>query len=103
VEAITDQADKKISVKSSKDQSHGYIYVVDNGPGIPKENQDKIFSPFFTTKTATTRGVGLGLSLALVYMREMGGDILFETGKNGSTFILKIPLTTVALPEAANG
>ncbi len=103
VEAITDQADKKISVKSSRDQSHGYIYVIDNGPGIPNENQDKIFSPFFTTKTSTTRGVGLGLSLALVYMREMGGDILFETGKNGSTFILKIPLTTAVFSEVSNG
>ena len=60
--------------------------VTDTGKGIPKEIQEKIFDPFFSTRH---EGVGLGLSIAYRIIREHGGDIkiISEPGK-GTTFKL---------------
>ena len=48
------------------------LKVIDNGPGIPEEIQEKIFIPFFSTKKD---GSGIGLSLARQIMRVHGGNI----------------------------
>lgn len=63
------------------------ITVRDNGEGILPEVQDKIFVPFFTTKTA---GSGIGLSLCKQIMNQHGGNITVysEPGK-GSCFTLQ--------------
>jgi two-component system NtrC family sensor kinase len=50
------------------------ISVKDNGPGIPQENLQKIFQPFFTTKP-TGKGTGLGLSLAYDIATAHGGEL----------------------------
>lgn len=63
------------------------VTVRDNGEGILPEVQDKIFVPFFTTKTA---GSGIGLSLCKQIMNQHGGNISVysESGK-GSSFTLQ--------------
>lgn len=48
------------------------ICVIDNGPGIPEENIDKIFVPFFTTRQT---GSGIGLSISKQIMRVHGGNL----------------------------
>jgi signal transduction histidine kinase len=64
--------------------------VVDDGPGIEVEVQERMFQPNFSTKTS---GMGLGLAIAKRSIEAMGGEIGFETevGK-GSTFWIKLPL-----------
>jgi len=52
----------EIIISSKKKNDEIYIIIRDNGNGIPVENQDKIFNPFFTTKPTGT-GTGLGLSV----------------------------------------
>ncbi len=66
----------------------------DNGPGIPKENLDRVFEPFFTTKEVG-RGTGLGLSLSYGIVQQHGGHLLIESenGK-GTAFIIEIPAVT---------
>lgn len=54
-----------------------YLQVIDNGPGIAPEVQERIFVPFFTTKEA---GSGIGLSLARQIMRLHGGGIGVRSG-----------------------
>jgi two-component system, NtrC family, sensor kinase len=68
------------------------IKVKDNGDGIPEENRDKIFQPFFTTKP-TGEGTGLGLSLSYdIVTKSHGGEIKVEsTEGKGTTFIILIP------------
>jgi signal transduction histidine kinase len=68
------------------------IKVKDNGDGIPEENRDKIFQPFFTTKP-TGEGTGLGLSLSYdIITKSHGGELKVEsTEGKGSTFIILIP------------
>jgi two-component system NtrC family sensor kinase len=67
------------------------VTVQDTGMGIEKENLDKIFNPFFTTKE-TGAGTGLGLSIAHHIVTKYGGRILLdsEEGK-GTTFTVILP------------
>ena len=69
------------------------IAISDNGPGVPKELQDKIFQPFFTTKPSGS-GTGLGLSLAYeIVTNGHGGQLLLESEEGkGTTFIIRLPV-----------
>ncbi len=68
------------------------IKVTDNGAGIPKENRDLIFEPFFTSKSREA-GTGLGLSISHQILKEHGGtiDVESEIGR-GTTFIIRLPV-----------
>jgi two-component system sensor histidine kinase BaeS len=71
------------------------IEVCDNGPGIPKEEQEAIFEPFHRGKAAKRfpRGMGLGLTIARDLVRAHGGDIhLRSTPGQGSCFSIQLPI-----------
>jgi PAS domain S-box-containing protein len=65
------------------------VAVSDNGPGIPREQLERVFEPFFTTKD---RGMGLGLAISRTLAARLGGKLIAESeiGK-GSTFALHLP------------
>jgi PAS domain S-box-containing protein len=69
--------------------------IVDNGPGIPREEQDKIFQLFYQIEesfTGQTEGVGLGLPLVKRIVEGHGGMIRVESDlQNGSRFIFTLP------------
>lgn len=66
------------------------VAVIDNGPGIPRERQHRIFEPFYTTKGL--RGTGLGLAVAQRVAEEHGGRIEVESAEgHGATFRLLLP------------
>jgi PAS domain S-box-containing protein len=77
------------------------LQVADDGIGIPAEILPRIFDPFFTTKGASV-GTGLGLSLVLRIVTEIGGaiDVQSEPGV-GTTFTVYLPRSGVA-PEEPN-
>lgn len=67
------------------------LSIEDSGCGIPKVIQDKIFTPFFTTKM-NNKGTGLGLSLVQSYMHNHNGFIELKSKENeGSCFYLYFP------------
>ena len=67
------------------------IRVGDNGPGIPQDNFDKIFNPFFTTKS-TDKGTGLGLSLSYDIVYKYGGQLKAGCSMaGGAEFIMELP------------
>jgi len=68
------------------------ITIEDNGPGIPKEDIDKLFSPFHSTKE---NGIGLGLSIAWKIVKAHGGDIVIRSqlGK-GTRFSIIVPVSS---------
>lgn len=71
-----------------KDLEHEVeISVSDNGPGIPKDIQNKIFSPNFTTKST---GMGLGLAISKNIVESSGGTIRFTTSEKGTTFFVTL-------------
>ena len=71
------------------------IRVADRGPGIPRDEQDLIFDPFFRGARALEeqiRGTGLGLSLVKKIVEAHGGKIQVESGPmKGTVFILRLP------------
>jgi signal transduction histidine kinase len=79
-----------ISVHLHRDWNHAILTISDTGKGISKENLDKIFSPFFTTKQT---GTGLGLSeVHKVIQSHMGTIEVHSQEGKGTSFIIKIPL-----------
>jgi|GEM_PF-2728759 len=81
-----------ITVKTSMINSKILISISDNGLGIPKEYQERIYDPFFTTKEVG-KGTGQGLSIAhKIIVERHGGKIWFETELNkGTTFFVELP------------
>jgi signal transduction histidine kinase len=81
------------------------ISVRDSGCGIPPENLDRIFEPFFSTKTNADkpdrRGLGLGLAICRDMIEELDGTIRVasEVGV-GTTFTINLPLATLIGPRS---
>ncbi|MBI5115624.1 response regulator [Candidatus Poribacteria bacterium] len=68
------------------------ISISDTGCGIPQENMDKVFTPFFTTKKSG--GTGLGLPIAKQIVEEHGGLIhVVSKPSEGTTFNIVLPMT----------
>jgi len=80
--------------------TYALLRLADDGCGMDEETMDRIFDPFFSTKTA---GAGTGLGLGVVYraVRECGGAVLVESepGK-GTTFELYLPVAAGVAPPA---
>ena len=74
------------------------VCVVDNGPGVPAELQQKIFEPFFTTKPIG-QGTGLGLDIALRTVRRFGGLIALDSKPGRTEFRVALPVSS---PETNN-
>lgn len=88
IQALEGRTDGEISVYVSRNE-HILIEIADNGPGIPKELQERIFIPFFTTKS---EGTGIGLSLCRQIIRQHGGHLSISTGQPGKTiFVIELP------------
>ncbi len=64
------------------------ILVKDNGVGIPKDIQEKIFEPNFTTKNS---GMGLGLAMVKKIISDFNGTINYTTSSEGTVFEVTIP------------
>ncbi|MCP4748001.1 MAG: PAS domain S-box protein [Desulfobacteraceae bacterium] len=70
------------------------IRISDTGIGIKPENLDKIFDSFFTTKTDSVKGVGLGLSVCYGFIKDHGGDIKVESKPGaGTAFTILLPVS----------
>ena len=84
-EATEKQADAEIKIRAEQVGNEVHISVIDNGTGISPEAIDKIFIPFYSTKTG---GSGIGLSLTRQMMLRHKGRISVKSDENGSSFTL---------------
>lgn len=73
---------RKPFYKTITERPYVHVWIHDNGCGIPKEDLQKIFNPFFTTKTF---GTGLGLSIVYQIVKENDGIIYFESKEGEGT------------------
>ncbi|MDR3272473.1 MAG: GHKL domain-containing protein [Flavobacteriaceae bacterium] len=89
LQSIPERKTPEIIIKIRQDMKTVHFSVIDNGAGIPKEIQSKIFTPQFSTKTS---GSGLGLAISKKIIEEYDGKINFysEEGK-GTIFLFEIP------------
>ena len=85
-----------ITIDLWKDNSHIFISVSDNGPGIPKEYLNKVFDRFFRVPSGdrhNVKGFGLGLSFAELVLKQHNGSIaVTNLPEKGCKFVLKLPL-----------
>ena len=85
----------RLSVRSNRTDGQRSCYrlsVIDDGPGVPPEARDRVFEPFFTTRTG---GTGLGLAIARRLVRDVGGDIVLESDQGRGT---RVDVTLKAAP-----
>lgn len=88
-----DLPEKRITIKTFKEQNNIKITIQDTGPGIPKDIQNKIFEPFFTTKDVG-KGTGLGLSIVYNIIAKHKGKIHLESEPDqGATFTITLPIS----------
>jgi signal transduction histidine kinase len=67
------------------------LHFHDSGRGVPTEDRDTLFSPFFTTK-APGKGTGLGLYISQQIVKQHGGTIDFRSQEGGGTlFVVRLP------------
>ncbi|MCT4664874.1 MAG: ATP-binding protein [Flavobacteriales bacterium] len=89
-QSIPNNKEPKVVMSYESVNDFLYIYIKDNGSGIPTRIQSKIFEPKFTTKNS---GKGLGLAMVKNIILAHGGKIKFQTQENiGTTFIIKLPI-----------
>jgi signal transduction histidine kinase len=88
----------RIEVTAARAARGVVVSVMDNGPGIPEENRQRIFDLFFTTK-AVGKGTGIGLDLVRRYVANNGGDIEFDSVPGRTEFRVTLPLADQSAPE----
>lgn len=99
--SISNTPSPKIRVDGRRDADMDFVLVSvkDNGPGIPKDIQEKIWVSFFTTKGGKG-GTGLGLSAVMQIVNQHGGRIWLESELgHGSTFYVRLPAEKLYMPN----
>jgi signal transduction histidine kinase len=80
----------EVTIKTEKLENGFAVSITDNGPGVPEENQEKIFGPFYSDKDG---GTGLGLSISRKIVESYGGTLTVSNATPGGACF------TVFLPE----
>jgi signal transduction histidine kinase len=87
-----------LEIRTEQEGALVCVHLVDDGPGIPAEVQERIFEPFFTTKDPGS-GTGLGLDIARRIVAQHQGQIKVESEPGRTDFLVCLPVE--APPESA--
>lgn len=80
----------RVFVRSYALERSGFIEVRDNGPGVDEENWDRVFDPYYTTKS---EGTGLGLAIVKKVVLEHSGEVRLDRApEGGARFTIELPL-----------
>lgn len=92
-QAVTQQPGPKvISIVTAERDGRAVLEVVDSGPGVPPDDEPKLFQPFFTTKPVG-EGTGLGLSVSYGIIQSHGGSIGYRRAPGGgAVFYFDLPV-----------
>jgi two-component system sensor histidine kinase KdpD len=94
-----------ISIEGRRDGNSVSLRVLDEGPGIPQSELERIFDKFYRVRKADSQraGTGLGLAICRGFVEAMGGTIEAgnQAGGRGAVFTITLPVPDTARPEAA--
>jgi signal transduction histidine kinase/ActR/RegA family two-component response regulator len=90
----------RLEVRTRTEAGAIVLEVADDGPGIPPELRDRVFEPYFTTKTPE-RGTGLGLATVFGIVENHGGTIEIAPGLDGRGTTMRVRLPAAATAAAA--
>jgi signal transduction histidine kinase len=97
---------RPIEVVAEREARRVVVRVRDDGPGIPEDELERVFEPFYRvdrSRSRRTGGYGLGLSICKRIMRTHGGDIVATRGsRRGVTFVLTFPEGAGSAPLAGS-
>ncbi len=88
----------KLQLSTKKIEGFVTISVADTGTGMSEETRTRVFDPFFTTKGKAGLGLGLAVSYGIIRRHEGIFEVESEIGR-GTTFRIKLPITTNVLPS----
>ncbi|MEM7552071.1 MAG: ATP-binding protein [Bacteroidota bacterium] len=92
IDAMKEEDEKNLLVESMKDDSFIKVLITDSGSGIPEDELNKIFDPFYTTKEVG-KGTGIGLDIVQQIVGQHHGSIKVLSSKPGKTvFEVCIPI-----------
>lgn len=90
-DAIEKLEQKWIKIDFEKKDQNVHIRVTDSGKGIPKEIQEKVMLPFFTTKPIG-KGTGLGLSVSRGIIESHCGKLIIDNSSENTCFVIMLPI-----------
>lgn len=89
----TGETDGRVTIRLDRRGDELAITVEDNGPGVPRGNEGRLFEPFHTSKP---KGVGLGLSICKSIAAVHGGSLVHaRPDDGGARFVLTLPLASI--------
>jgi len=97
--AHLDKSQRRVTVRTARNDDFAEIEIADSGPGILPGKLDEIFEPFYTTRP---NGMGMGLSIARTIIDAHDGRISAENGPaRGATFRIGLPLARAGVSDLA--
>ncbi len=91
-----------VRLRVSEEGALAVIVVEDRGPGVPEELKERVFEPFFTTRS-DRGGTGLGLAITRDIIEQLGGEVTLEAGAGGGTRVrLVIPSWNTQQPSSSS-
>ena len=103
INAVEPVAQPRIDLVAHRDGDWVHVHLDDNGPGVPIELRQRIFTPFFSTREPG-EGTGLGLSISRQIVQRCGGDLILEDAPSplgGARFTLLVP-AAAPVPDPAS-
>ena len=92
----------RVTANSETNDERATLAFEDTGAGVAPEHEDRLFTPFFTTKEPG-KGTGMGLAVSQSIVREHDGEITFSTAASGSRFVVAIPMASSEIVEHERG
>lgn len=90
-DAAVTEGDGRVLLIASRLDDEIRLEISDNGPGIPEDLRERIFDPFFSTKTSSG-GMGLGLAISMRLAEDLGGNLSVRADTpKGAVFELTLP------------
>jgi two-component system OmpR family sensor kinase len=80
-----------VRVRVGENDRYGFLAVEDEGPGIPPEQQERVFERFFRLDDERASGSGLGLAIARELATRMSGELTVRSKPGETTFVLSLP------------
>ena len=92
-DAVETQSGGRVFVRTYSERGQVVLEVADNGPGIAPELRERVFEPYFTTKThGSQRGTGLGLATVFGIVKTHKGTIEILDGHHGAGVTVRVTL-----------
>ncbi|RMG97281.1 MAG: GHKL domain-containing protein [Deltaproteobacteria bacterium] len=102
IDAVRDRDDPMVRVRFDVRDAAVALRVEDNGPGVPEHLRERIFEPFFTSKSMD-EGTGIGLAVVREIVRDHGGTVEIRRVDGWTVFEVVIPRATAPMADASAG